>query len=180
MALLIDTPRWPWRGRLWAHLISDQSLDELHGVARDLGLRYLSFGRDHYDVPDDVWAEACRLATLVESREIVRSLRASGLRVAGGKPRKAWRRVDQLPTALAGGEVGQWLVEVQAHLLDAAVEVLARPDEWVVLHLRDGPDRPDLGDLIRGPAGQSSRVCETVADGRYSLELVIGDDRNAL
>ena len=29
MALLIDTPRWPWRGRLWAHLISDESIDEL-------------------------------------------------------------------------------------------------------------------------------------------------------
>ena len=180
MALLIDTPRWPWRGRLWAHLISDKSLDELHDVARDLGLRYLSFGRDHYDVPDDVWGEACRLATLVESREIVRSLRASGLRVGGGKPRKAWRRVDQLPAALAGGEVGQWLAEVKTHLLDAKVEVLARPDEWVVLHLRESSHRPELGDLIRGPVGPSLRVCETVADGRYSLELVIDGEQPLL
>ena len=172
MALLIDTPRWPWRGRLWAHLISDESLDELHQGARELGLRYLSFGCDHYDVPDTMWVEACRGARLVDSREIVRSLRMSGLRVGGGKPRKAWRRVDQLPQELAAGEVERWLAEVRYRLARAEVEVLARPNEWVVLHLLDGVERPDLGELIRGP-GNGSSICETVADGRYSLELVI-------
>ena len=30
MAILIDPPRWPAHGRLWSHLISDASLDELH------------------------------------------------------------------------------------------------------------------------------------------------------
>ena len=30
MAVLIDTPVWPWRGRLWSHLVSDVSYEELH------------------------------------------------------------------------------------------------------------------------------------------------------
>ena len=69
MALMIDTPRWEWRGHLWAHLISDDSLDELHQAGRDLGLRWLSFGRDHYDVPDVLWPAACEIAELVEMHE---------------------------------------------------------------------------------------------------------------
>lgn len=176
MSLLIDTPRWPWRGRLWAHLISDESLDELHAAARDLDLRYLSFGCDHYDVPDTVWAAACQRATLVDPREIVGSLRASGLRVGGGKRRKAWRRVDRLPSTLESDGVGDWLADVRPHLAEAAVEVLARPTEWLVLHILDGPERPELGELGQGPGSRSASVWETVADGRYSLELVIRPD----
>ena len=26
MAILVDDARWPWRGRLWAHLVSDEDL----------------------------------------------------------------------------------------------------------------------------------------------------------
>jgi len=105
MSLYIDTPRWEWRGRLWAHMISDQNLDELHHAARSLNLRWVAFGRDHYDVPDVLWPAACEIAELVDPREIVRSLRRSGLRVPGGKPKKSWRRLDGLPTELHGSEV---------------------------------------------------------------------------
>jgi len=173
MALLIDTPRWPWRGRLWAHLISDESIDELHHAARELGLRWLSFGRDHYDVPDTAWADACALAELVDSREIVRSLRRTGLRVAGGKPQKAWRWTESLPAAVEGPEVRRWLDRTRHLLPVSAIEVLHRPGEHVVLHQLDRPDRPDLGDL-REPPIASAQVIETVADGRYSVELVLG------
>src|SRR4029450_12743600 len=28
--ILVDEPRWPARGRLWSHLVSDVSYEELH------------------------------------------------------------------------------------------------------------------------------------------------------
>jgi len=33
MAILIDEPMWPAHGRLWAHLVSDTDLEELHAFA---------------------------------------------------------------------------------------------------------------------------------------------------
>ncbi len=56
MAILIDDPRWPAHGRLWAHLVSDASLDELHAFAAANGIPRRGFDRDHYDVPDEAHA----------------------------------------------------------------------------------------------------------------------------
>ncbi|MEM7094919.1 MAG: DUF4031 domain-containing protein [Actinomycetota bacterium] len=169
---MIDTPRWRWRGHLWAHLISDSSLDELHEAARTLGLRWLSFGRDHYDVPDTLWAQACELAELVDSRDIVRSLRANGLRVGGGKPQKAWQRSPMLPSDVSDPSVDVWMKQLAERAPGAEVEFLARPGEVVVLHLYAKPESVELGPLSAPPVA-GSRVIETVADGRYSLELVL-------
>jgi len=125
MALLIDTPRWEWRGHLWAHMISDESLDELHAAARQLNLRWVAFGRDHYDVPDVLWPAACQIAKLVDSRVIVRSLRSTGLRVPGGKPKKSWQRLPELPANYRGGAVADWLHAIRPHFGDdVAFEVL--------------------------------------------------------
>ena len=81
MTVLIDPPNAPGHGRLWSHLASDTSYDELHGFARTLGIPARGFDRDHYDVPaeryDDVVAAG---ATPVSSRELVRRLTAAGLR----------------------------------------------------------------------------------------------------
>lgn len=172
MALLIDTPRWPWRGHLWAHMISDQSLDELHDAARGLNLRWVAFGRDHYDVPDVLWQQACEVAELVDPREIVRSLRKTGLRVPGGKPKKSWRQLVELPAEFDNSPAAQWLDDVRPLFADDAIEVLGRPSEIVVMHLRRSSDAPDLGALSSGPSGDG-RLVHTVADGRYSLELVL-------
>jgi len=171
MTLYIDTPRWPWRGELWAHMISDEHLDELHEAARRLNLRWVAFGRDHYDVPQRLWHDACDLAELVDSREIVRSLRHSGLRVPGGKPKKSWRRLEALPAELHDHGVPQWLERVRPLVGEATVEVLARPTELVVIHLRRDSQMPDLGPLADGP--DVGHVVHTVADDRYSLELVL-------
>jgi hypothetical protein len=81
MAVLIDPPMWPWRGRLWAHLVSDASYDELHAFAARLGLPRHAFQGDHYDVPADVRARAVEIgAQPVTGRELILRLRASGLR----------------------------------------------------------------------------------------------------
>jgi len=38
MAILIDPPTWPGHGRLWSHLVSDSSFEELHAFAAALGM----------------------------------------------------------------------------------------------------------------------------------------------
>ncbi|MFI1192889.1 DUF4031 domain-containing protein [Micromonospora sp. NPDC020750] len=79
--LYLDRPAWPARGRLWSHLISDVSPAELHAFAEALGASRRAFDRDHYDIPAERYAMAVHLgARVVPSRELVRLLRASGLR----------------------------------------------------------------------------------------------------
>mgnify|MGYP000562741432 CR=1 FL=1 len=156
---------------LWAHMISDHGLEELHDAARSLNLRWVAFGRDHYDVPDVLWPAACEIAELVDSREIVRSLRTSGLRVHGGKPKKTWRRLEGMPAEYKSGDVAEWLDAVSPHFGDGTVEVLGRPTELVVMHLQRHAQAPNLGPLATGP--EQGRLVHTVADQRYSLELVL-------
>lgn len=81
MAILVDQAIWQWRGREWAHLVSDESYDELHVFAERLGIPREAFQGDHYDVPTDVRLTAVELgAEAVDARELVRRLRAAGLR----------------------------------------------------------------------------------------------------
>jgi hypothetical protein len=92
MAVLVDQAIWPWRGRRWAHLVSDASYEELHAFAELLGIPRRAFQGDHYDVPEDYRIEAIRLGALeVDARVLVRRLRASGLRrVRSGSGAPAW------------------------------------------------------------------------------------------
>jgi hypothetical protein len=79
--ILVDPAAWPWRGRVWAHLVSDTSYDELHAFADRLGIPRQAFQGDHYDVPEAVREEALALGAVpVTSREIVTALNAAGLR----------------------------------------------------------------------------------------------------
>jgi predicted metal-dependent HD superfamily phosphohydrolase len=90
--ILVDSARWRWRGQLWAHLISDRSYEELHGFAARLGIPRRAFQGDHYDLPSDYRDQAILLgATAVSSRELVRRLRAAGLRRRSGfDAARAW------------------------------------------------------------------------------------------
>ena len=73
---------WPKHGRLWGHLVSDASLEELHDVARRAGIPARGFDRDHYDVPLEMIDRLVELgAEQVTTRELIARLRASGLRV---------------------------------------------------------------------------------------------------
>nr|WP_153746278.1 DUF4031 domain-containing protein [Microbacterium sp. SYP-A9085] len=79
---MIDDPRWPAHGRLWAHLVTDSSLDELHAFAQRNGIPRRAFDVDHYDVPADAHARLVAAgAEHVDGHELVRRLIASGLRV---------------------------------------------------------------------------------------------------
>lgn len=87
MAVYVDNARIAWRGRQWCHLVAD-SLDELHGFARLLGLRRGWFQAQaslpHYDVTVEVrdialsrGAQAADQRTLVlRGRQLKRELHA--------------------------------------------------------------------------------------------------------
>jgi hypothetical protein len=80
--ILIDQAIWPAHDMLWAHIVSDSSLDELHDFAARAGIPRRAFDHDHYDVPERKWDELVAMgAHAVGVREMVERLRASGLRV---------------------------------------------------------------------------------------------------
>ena len=86
MTVYIDPPDWPGHGRMWSHLVSDVSFDELHDFALRLGAPARAFERDHYDIPSHRYEDAVAAgAVQVSSREVVRLLLASGLRRPKGR-----------------------------------------------------------------------------------------------
>jgi hypothetical protein len=81
VTVLIDEPRWPFMGRAWSHLVSDLDLDELHAFADAAGIPRRGFHGDHYDVPEEHYEAMLRQGAVpTTSRELVRRLRAAGLR----------------------------------------------------------------------------------------------------
>lgn len=90
MVILIDDPLWPAHGRMWAHLVSDSDLGELHAFAEANGIPRRGFDLDHYDVPEDAHGRLVAAGAVhVSGHELVRRLIASGLRVRGrDRPRR--------------------------------------------------------------------------------------------
>ena len=79
---MIDPPNVPSRGRMWSHLASDSSYDELHDFADALGVPARGFDGDHYDVPGEYYDRAVEAGAVpVRSRELVERLVRAGLRV---------------------------------------------------------------------------------------------------
>ncbi|MEO0492730.1 MAG: DUF4031 domain-containing protein [Actinomycetota bacterium] len=96
MTVLVDAAVWEWRGARWAHLVSDESFDELHEFAQRIGKRRLGFQGDHYDVEEADRDRAIALgAEPIDSRDLVRRLRSAGLRRRDDKP--TWQRLAFAP-----------------------------------------------------------------------------------
>lgn len=73
--------------------MSDDSLDELHGFAARLGVSTRAFHGDHYDLPEEFRERAVELgARAVTSRELVKMLRTSGLRLTPDERRNGDRQ----------------------------------------------------------------------------------------
>jgi muramoyltetrapeptide carboxypeptidase len=88
MTILVDPPQVPAHGRMWSHVASDRSYDELHAFARRVGIPERGFDWDHYDVPAEVYDRVVAAgAEPVSSRELVSRLTAAGLRRR--RPRRA-------------------------------------------------------------------------------------------
>lgn len=79
--ILIDPPTWPAHGRLWSHLVSDTSYEELRTFAAAAGLPERLYDGDHYDIPQERYdAVVAAGAQEVAGRDLIRRLLASGLR----------------------------------------------------------------------------------------------------
>lgn len=90
LTILIDEPRWWFRGRRWSHLVSDASLAELHDFVDALGVPRRAFQGDHYDVPEEYYDDFVAAGAVpTPSRELVRRLRAAGLRLSPAARRGA-------------------------------------------------------------------------------------------
>jgi hypothetical protein len=133
VAVLIDPPGWPAHGRLWSHLASDTSLEELHAFARRAGLPERGFEGDHYDVPEERYLALVAAGALpVEGRELVRRLQRSGLRrpkrrgerVVGSHPRGDGSRIDTLLSTRRPPGAVRAVILVAV----AATELLVLPD----------------------------------------------------
>lgn len=154
MAILIDRPLWRWRGQRWSHLVSDHSPDELHHFAGEVGLRRLGYQGDHYDVPEGRFdAVVGAGASIVDTRQLVRRLRAAGLRTRGGL---GWTEVlhwvegDEPWNAAVSGSPASVFADID-HLRAAGltrVVVLRRTDEWGIGITTAGPP-PALGGSTR-------------------------------
>ena len=103
MTLLIDPPNAPGHGRMWSHLASDASFEELHRFARGLGIPERGFDRDHYDIPAERYDSVVAAGAVpVSSRDLITRLRAAGLRrrkseaLGAGRPGRALVRPEPL------------------------------------------------------------------------------------
>ena len=186
VAVLVDEARWPWRGRRWAHLVSDSSYDELHELAQSIGLRRIGFQGDHYDVDETDRDRALAAgAVATNSRELVRRLRAAGLRQrSGSEPR--WQRLASSP---AGADPHEVLVALEGlgasgKRLAAGIGCLGPLAVAGSLGLYGRPDRlavvVDLLLPIPSAAGHQAReavdevwLSGPRADGQRSLELFV-------
>lgn len=94
MTIWIDPPAWPAHDRLWSHLISDSSVEELHAFAARAGVPERGFEGDHYDIPQERYAAAVALgAQVTATANIVRLLQDSGLRLRKRKGERGIARV---------------------------------------------------------------------------------------
>ncbi|KAA0236372.1 MAG: hypothetical protein JJLCMIEE_00142 [Acidimicrobiales bacterium] len=102
MTILVDRAIWPHRGRKWAHLVSDESLEELHDFANRLGIPRRAFQGDHYDLPEEARRQAISMGAVpTEARDLVRRLRDAGLRrpARSGQRRSGGGRFDDTDRA---------------------------------------------------------------------------------
>jgi RimJ/RimL family protein N-acetyltransferase len=172
VTVLVDACRWPWRNRLWCHLVSDESFDEIHRFARLLGIPRVAFQGDHYDLDEAGRAAAIRRgATPVDSRELVRRLRAAGLRRGPEFQRRGLAGVVGLPAPELRTDrliLRQWR--------PADIEPMAKIDadpgvmRWVG-DLRDGhASRRQIDDqaVLLGLRGFGKFAVEHAADGVFA------------
>ncbi|WP_346767721.1 DUF4031 domain-containing protein [Knoellia koreensis] len=186
MTIWIDPPAWPAHGRLWSHLVSDTSYDELHEFAAAQGIPRRGFEGDHYDVPEERYAALVAAgAREVGGRELVRLLQASGLRV---QKRRHEKVIASVPDAswLPPGSRADVIASRQENPPSHTVVVrlaLFRGDDVLVLDRSDGggPDLPSapVGDATPAQALDLLHRVVTGVDAPPDLRL-IGYVRNVV
>lgn len=191
--ILIDPPNAAGHGRLWSHLASDTSYDELHAFARRVGIPERGFDRDHYDVPEERYAQVVAAgAQPLGSRELIQRLIAAGLRRRKSQslhPRPPGRLL-QRPAPLAPGSVvavvtpagpvdpdrlaagidllRSWGLEVRAATPDTPADVpwLATTDEARATEVQDAWLDPDVAAVWCARGGFGSQRILDLLDWR--------------
>ncbi|AXH97435.1 DUF4031 domain-containing protein [Ornithinimicrobium avium] len=166
MTILVDPPMWPAHGRLWSHVISDSTLEELHAFARRVDIPARSFEGDHYDLPEERYGEALAAGAVpVTGSELARALRDSGLRF---RKRKGERPLARVQDGLAAATGAPHVLDVVAspherHTSGAAVVFVrtraARGDDALMALVRNAA-RPGWA-----PPGGKREPGETVRQG---------------
>ena len=158
MTLFIDPPNAPGHGRMWSHLVSDESFEELHRFARGLGIPERGFDRDHYDIPAERYHTVITAGAVpVSSRELLTRLRRAGLR----------RRKSEV---LGTGRPGRALVRPERLAPGARVAVVA-PSGPVP------PEQLDAGLAVLRSWGFDVREAEHVRGTDPELGYLAADDK---
>jgi hypothetical protein len=146
VTIWIDPPVWPAHGRLWSHLVSDTSYDELHDFAGAQGIPRRGFEGDHYDVPQERYAALVAAgATPVGGREVVRILQRSGLRIQKRRHERVVHAVPAAPWLPAGSRadvIASRQDEAPANTVVVRLALLRGPDLLVVESADGGWDLP--------------------------------------
>jgi len=168
VTVLIDPPAWPAHGTLFSHLVSDDSLAELHAFAAGIGVSRRAFDLDHYDVAAERYDVAVAAGAIpVGGRELARRLGASGLRVPGRARRaaKADALLARWDALLPGArDVGVDLVERwhEPHRVYHGPEHLVHALDSLALLEGRPPGVPD------GASPPGHEPVGTTSDGRAS------------
>lgn len=159
--------------------MSDRDLHELHEFAARLGCRRVGFQGDHYDIDIETREVALELgATACDSRELVRRLRAAGLRLRPSSFPKwsvveQWNDLDDAAVVLEAASVSPVLRAMADRHLDAAT--LAAATGAVVLAREDSRALMVYGDDGQPAAAESSSTGVHVRvdrRGRWAVELI--------
>ena len=170
MTILIDPPAWPAHGRLWSHLVSDTSLEELHAFAAAQGIPRRGFERDHYDVPADAYERLVAAGAVpVSSREIVTRLSVAGLRrrKATSMARRAVGNALLRPPRLAPGDLVS-VVATSGVVPEARLRAgIARLESWglevrVAKHVLGS--HPEIGYLAAADEDRAADFTEAWLD----------------
>nr|WP_237565324.1 DUF4031 domain-containing protein [Ornithinimicrobium cavernae] len=176
--MLIDPPTWPAHGRLWSHVISDTSLEELHTFARAAGIPSRSFEGDHYDVPGERHEELVAAGAVpVGNRELARVLRASGLRFRKRKGEHPLARVVDGLAAVGGPHVLDVVGSPHEPVATAGASVVlvADPADWMVLVQSVGRDgwAPPGGKRDEGETPRLAAVREVAEETGLVLDPAV-------
>ena len=193
--ILIDPPTWPAHDRLWSHVISDTSLEELHAFARRAGLPSRSFEGDHYDTPAQRHQELVVAGAVpVGNRELARALSASGLRFRKRKGERPLARVVDGLVAVGGPHTLDVVASPHEPIVTAGASVVlvADPSDAMVLVRSVGRagwappgGKREVGELPRQAAlrevaeetGLTLEATQLVPVGYERITIAVGQER---
>lgn len=153
--ILIDPPTWPGHGRMWSHVASDSSLEELHLFAARAGIPRRAFEGDHYDVPAERYRAMIDAGAVPTApRDLLAAIVAAGLR----KPRRRGEEVirSRETTDFYPG-AGRCRVDVILSDLQIPAQS-SRPGWWIdirgsLIRVQVGADGWELPPLTVGQTG---------------------------